>query len=247
MGESSGRARRAPGAAFATTRWTLVTTAAGTDTLAARKALAELCRTYWYPLYAFVRRGGHSAGDAEDLTQAFFARLLEKNDVARADRARGRFRTFLLAAMKHFLANEYDRAHAAKRGGGHKIVFFDEQTAETRYARTGGGEMTPEALFDRAWAASLLRNVMAELRDEYVGRGRGELFDRLRGLLADEPAGASSAQLAAELGLTGTALRVAVHRMRGRYRRKLRQAIADTVAGPEEVDDEIRRLFEAFD
>jgi RNA polymerase sigma-70 factor (ECF subfamily) len=228
---------------FATTRWSMVAAAKDPAAPNAREALADLCRAYWFPVYAYVRRRGHDHHAAQDLTQAFFARLLEKNDIAAADRTRGRFRSYLLAACQHFLANEHDRAAAKKRGGGR--VRLDFEGADGRYSREPAHDDTPERLFDRQWALGLLDRAVAELRAEYESSGRAKLFDALKGCLAGG-AGASHAELAAQLGMTEGAVKVAVHRLKQRYRDRLRSAIADTVATPEEVDDEIRNLFAAL-
>ena len=199
MGKVDGPAGKdASASPFATTRWSVV--AAAADPARSAAALAELCGACWYPLYAFVRRRGHSAGEAEDLTQAFFARFLEKNDAARADPARGRFRTFLLAAMKHFLANEYDRARALKRGGGTKPIPFDEEMADARYLRSAARREDPESAYLRAWATSLLEGAAAELRAEYAARDHAALFDRLWALVCGEADEASSGDVAAGLG-----------------------------------------------
>jgi RNA polymerase sigma factor (sigma-70 family) len=226
---------------FATTRWSLVAAAKGP---AARQALAELCGLYWYPVYAFVRRRGHPADDAGDLTQEFFARLIEKGGIAGADPAKGRFRSYLLGACRHFLANEHDRAAAQKRGGGRAVGSLDLADAERRYAAEPADGRTPEQVFERRWALTLLDGVLAGLRAEYGTAGQGVLFDRLKSSLAGDAG--PYAELAADLGLTEGAVKVAAHRLRRRYRDRLRTAIAETVATPEEVDAEIRDLFAAL-
>jgi RNA polymerase sigma-70 factor (ECF subfamily) len=231
---------------FATTHWSLVAAAQDPAAPAAREALADLCRAYWFPVYAYVRRRGHDRHRAEDLTQAFFARLLEKNDLAAADKTRGRFRTFLLTACQHFLANEHDRAAAKKRGGGKGHFPLDFAGAEGRYAHEPAHGDTPERAFERRWALELLDAALAELRAEYVESGRGKLFDALKGCLAGAGADAAYADLAAELDMTEGAVKVAVHRLRQRYRDRLREAIARTVADPADVDDEVRDLFAAL-
>lgn len=226
---------------FATTRWSLVAAANGP---AARQALAELCRMYWYPVYAFVRRSGRPADDAGDLTQEFFARLIERAGVAGADRAKGRFRSYLLGACRHFLANERDRAAAQKRGGGRAVGSLDVADAEHRYAAEPADGRTPEQIFERRWALTLLDGVLAGLRAEYAAAGQDALFDRLKSSLTGDAG--PYADLAAELGLTEGAVKVAAHRLRRRYRDRLRAAIAETVATPEEVEAEIRDLFAAL-
>lgn len=233
------------GGMFATTRWSLVAAAGDPSGPAARAALADLCRAYWFPVYAYVRRRGHAHHAAQDLTQAFFARLVEKNDLAAADRTRGRFRSFLLAACQHFLANEHDRATAKKRGGGRHPFPLDFADADGRFGREPATDDTPERAFERRWALELLEQAVTELRREYAESGRGRLFDALKGVLTGG-ADAPYAALAADLGLTEGAVKVAAHRLRQRYRDRLREAIARTVADPAEVDDEIRDLFAAL-
>jgi RNA polymerase sigma factor (sigma-70 family) len=230
---------------FATTRWSLV--AAATDPAAphTREALADLCRLYWFPVYAYVRRRGRDHHAAQDITQAFFARLLETNGLAAADRARGRFRSYLLAACQHFLANEHDRETAKKRGGGRAHLPLDFDTADGRYAREPADGQPPERAFDREWALGLLDRALGELRAEYADSGKAKLFDALKGCLAGG-AEVAYADLAAGLGMTEGAVKVAVHRLRQRYKDRLRRLIADTVATPDEVDDEIRDLFGAL-
>ena len=232
---------------FATTRWTVVLAAAGQGPgTGAADALATLCQTYWYPVYAFVRRRGHGPEDAQDLTQAFFARLLEKHTVNAADPARGRFRSFLLASVQNFLANEHDKAAAQKRGGGQSPVSLDPAAAESRYAVEPAHELTPERLFDRRWAMTLLDLCIGELRDEYAARGQGHVFARLQPFLGGDVPGGSYAPAAAELGVSESAVKVAVHRLRQRYRELLRRQILQTVTSSEEVDDEVRHLFAAL-
>jgi RNA polymerase sigma-70 factor (ECF subfamily) len=233
-------------AEFAATRWTLVlAAAAGNVSPRAHEAMAELCRSYWYPLYAFIRRHGHDAHEAEDLTQEFFARLLAKQFLSGVDREKGRFRAFLLTAVKRFLANEYDHARAQKRGGGQKIVPLDGLESEARYCREPAHAFTAERLFERQWALTLLEKVLARLQAEMHGAGKAALFDVLKGCLAQTRT-ESYAALAGSLGMSEGAVKVAVHRLRRRYRDLLRDEIAQTVAGPEEVEDEIRCLFSAL-
>jgi RNA polymerase sigma-70 factor (ECF subfamily) len=229
---------------FATTRWSLVVAAQQKAAPQAGAALADLCRLYWYPLYAFIRRRGHDATEAEDLTQAFFARLLEKDGLAAVTPTRGRFRSFLLAACQHFLANERERASARKRGGG-RVLPLDLSDAEVRYCREPSHELTPEVLFERRWALALLARVLQGLREEYELGGKGRLFDALRGQLTGDGT-AAYATLAADLGMTENAVKTAVHRLRKRYGERLRAEIADTVATEAEIDEEIRELFRAL-
>src|SRR5881396_1263721 len=203
---------------FTTTHWSVVLAARDTASPHADAALAELCRTYWYPLYAFVRRKGHSPPDAEDLTQAFFARMLEKNYVAQADRERGRFRTYLLAALTHFLADEWDKARRLKRGGGREIISFDAASAEDRYRLEPIDQLDAAKLYERRWVTTLFDKVLARLEQEFSDSGKGALFDGLKSSLLAENSGSSYAELGARLGLRESAVKQAVHRMRLRYR-----------------------------
>jgi RNA polymerase sigma factor (sigma-70 family) len=231
---------------FATTHWSVVVAARDGDSPQARDALAALCGTYWYPLYAFVRRQGNSADAAQDLTQEFFARLLEKDFLAVVDREKGKFRSFLLAACKHFLSNERDRARAQKRGGGRQPLSIDARDAESRYLLEPADPLTPEKLFERRWALTLLEQVLARLRDEFGRAGKEQLFDRLKSYLTGAPDGASYAEAASELEMSEGAVKVAVHRLRRRYRDLLHDEIARTTDSPADVDDEIRCLFAAL-
>jgi DNA-directed RNA polymerase specialized sigma24 family protein len=231
---------------FATTHWSVVVAARDGEAVEAREALAALCQAYWYPIYAYVRRQGHPADQAQDLTQEFFTRLLEKDFLGAVDPEKGKFRAFLLAACKHFLANERDRDRAQKRGGGRACLPLDFGDAEVRYGREPGHRLTAEKLFERRWALALLEGVLARLREEHAARGKGELFDRLRGFLVGERQPGGYAGAAADLGLTEGAVKVAVHRLRQRYRELLREEIARTVHDPEQVDEEIRALFAAL-
>lgn len=232
-----------PQTAFHATRWSVVLAARGGSPSAARRALGELIQAYWYPLYAFVRRRGQSAAEAEDLTQEFFTRLLERHDLASVDPAKGRFRSFLLASLKHFLANEWDRRHALKRGGRRQALSLDTLDAETRYGLELADELTPEKLFERKWALTVLDQVLVRLKGEYAAAGKAALFDALKGFLTGLASEASQAQIAVNLGLTPNAVRVAVHRLRKRYRHLLREEISQTVATPADVDEEIRFLL----
>jgi RNA polymerase sigma factor (sigma-70 family) len=235
-----------PSGRFATTHWSLIARARGAAAPEAREALASLCRAYWYPLYAFIRRRGASADEAQDLTQEFFARLLEKDFLAAVDPGKGRFRAFLLAACKHFLANERDRARARKRGGGRPLLSLDLQDAEGRYLLEPAHGLTPEKLFERRWALTLLDQMLARLRGEYQGAGKGRVFDGLKNSLTAGEATTPYPQLAAELGMSEGAVKVAAHRLRRRYRQLLRDEIARTVRDPAGVDDEVRDLFAAL-
>lgn len=228
---------------FVTTHWSVVVTAGRTDTTSARDALAKLCQSYWYPLYAYVRRRGSSPEDAEDLTQEFFARFLEQNWVERADREKGRFRTFLLSAMNHFLANEWDKARAQKRGGGAKLLPLEFDTAETRYAREPADNVTPEQHFEKRWVLTLLDQVLKRLGAEYEQDGKADLFAALNPCLVGDRTSHPYAELGAKLGMGEGAVKSAVHRLRQRYRQLLREEIAQTVTGPGELEEELRHLF----
>ena len=221
----------------------MVLTAGHSDTTHARAALEKLCQTYWYPLYAYVRRRGHSPADAQDLTQAFFARLLERNWVGRADQQKGRFRSFLLSALNHFLADEWDRVRAQKRGGGVAPLPLQFDTAETRYGHEPADQVTPESSYERRWALTLLDEVLHRLRSEYEQEGRAELFAALHPCLVGDRTSQPYAELAVELGVSEGTVKSAVHRLRQRYRQLLRDEIAQTVAESGEVDEELRHLF----
>ena len=224
--------------AFASTRWSVVLAASGDDSRA-RAALTTLCHGYWYPLYAYVRRQGHAPHDAQDLTQEFFARLIEKNWLSAVARERGRFRSFLLSAMKHFLANEWDKSHAQKRGGAVSFISINDE-AESRYAAEPSAP-DDEALYDRRWALTMLDRVLMRLRSEHADAGKIEQFDALKGALTgDAP---PYAEIAVRLRTTEGAVKVAVHRLRERYRELLRAEIADTVTQSMEVEEELRHLF----
>jgi RNA polymerase sigma-70 factor (ECF subfamily) len=236
---------RGGGSRFATTRWSVVAAAGKSPSPQSRRALEELCASYWYPLYVFTRRRRHAAAEAQDLVQGFFAELLEKGTLAAADEERGRFRTFLLAVYQRFLGHERERARARKRGGGRRIVSFDATDAEDRYRREPFHELTPERIYERRYALTLLDRVLARLESDFASRGRGELFERLKPTLTGGDA-TRYADLAAELGMSPGAVKVAVHRLRRQYRDALREEIAQTVDGPEEIDDELNRLLEAL-
>jgi RNA polymerase sigma-70 factor (ECF subfamily) len=213
-------------------------------TQSAQSALARLCEIYWYPLYAYVRRQGYSPHDAQDLTQDFFARLLQKAWLDDVERERGRFRAFLLAAMKHFLANARDHARAAKRGGGSAPLPLDEEIAEARYQRESAEHVTAEQLFEQRWAQALLAEVMNRLRQEMEQAGKLRQFEALKFSLTGEKT--AYADVARTLGMSESAVKVAVHRLRSRYRELLRLEIAETVSTPEEINDELRHLFAAL-
>jgi RNA polymerase sigma-70 factor (ECF subfamily) len=228
---------------FPQTKWTVVLAAGGTPSPASAAALERLCSAYWYPLYAFVRRRGQAPPDAEDLTQEFFARLLAHNWIAQADRHKGRFRSFLLLAMKRFLAKEWDKVKTLKRGGQVRLVPFQWDTAETRYTREPADTRTPEQVFEKQWALTLLASVLNRLREDYACDGKGALFHTLEPCLIGSRDMQPYAVLAAELGMSEGAVRVAVCRLRERYRACLKAEIAQTVASPAEVVEELRHLL----
>ena len=207
------------------------------------EALAQLCSTYWFPVFAFVRRRGYSVDEAQDLTQGFFTRIIEKGELRKADRARGTFRTFLLTACQHFLSNERDRELALKRGGGARSMPIELAAAEQRYQRSLAHDETPELVFHRQWSLALLTTVLDSLREEYASKGKAALFDRLRGFLTLDASNVSHAAIAADLGMSPAAVKVAVHRLRRRYRDALREHVADTASSPAEVDAELRELL----
>jgi len=242
----SSQSTSAPGDIFATTHWTVVLAAGKRHTPQSDGALEQLCRTYWFPLYAYVRRRGHVKEDAEDLTQAFFARFLEKNYLEGLSAERGRFRAFLLAALKHFLANEWDKSQRQKRGGGAAHLSLDWQTADTQFQIAAKAEPSPDQAFDREWAVALLAKVIERLRAECEAEGRGRQFEELKVSLTAGKGAVSHAAAARALGMDAGAVRVAVHRLRKRYRQLLRDAIAQTLADPAQVDEEMRALFGAF-
>lgn len=213
------------------------------DSAHARAALERLCKTYWPPIYAFVRREGHGPQDAQDLTQEFFARLLEKNSFNSVQPERGRFRSFLLGALKHFLSNEWDKARAKKRGGGQVLIPIDAASAETSYGLEPADSLTAEKIFERRWALTMLELVLQRLRKEYVDDGKERLFQRLKSTLTEASRSVPYAEIATKLNMSEGAVKVAVHRLRRRYRDLIRSEIAGTVAGPSEIDDEIRNLF----
>jgi RNA polymerase sigma-70 factor (ECF subfamily) len=230
---------------FATTRWSVVAAAGRGASPEAHEALATLCRTYWYPLYAYARRRLAHPDDAQDLTQEFFARLLEKEYLQAADRRRGKFRSFLLTAFQRFLAKDRDRATAQKRGGGRPVLSLDFHEGERLYEHEPADPATPEILYERRWALRLLEQALCRLREELAGAGKQHLFEALKGTLTGEDAVAPYADIAGRLGLSEQAVKVAVHRLRRRYGELLRAEIAQTVARPEDVEDELRDLFNA--
>ncbi len=232
---------------FATTRWSQVLAAGQTGVGGSREALSRLCESYWYPLYVYVRRWGYDADQAQDLTQEFFTRLLEKHYLRAADPSRGRFRSFLLASLKHFLANERDRAGAIKRGGRATVVPLEIENAEGRYSLEPPDDETPETIYERRWALTLLQRTLARLSREFQAAGKQALFARLEGYLTGEQETLPYAALASELGMSEGAVKVMIHRLRRRFGALLREEVSDTVSTPGEVDDEIRELFRALE
>jgi len=231
--------------AFETTLWTVVLQAGQTESPQSQAALAKLCQAYWYPLYAFVRRQGQGPDEAQDLTQEFFCRMIEKNYLQAADPRRGRFRSFLLASLKHFLANEWHRSQTQKRGGGAVVFSLEAEQAEERYSHEPADGRTPEKIYDQRWAQALVEQVMTRLQAEFSETGKAERFDTLKAFLLDDDA-ASQAEIAERLGMSESAVKSALHRMRQRYGELFREEIANTVASPAEIDDEIRELFAAL-
>ncbi len=229
---------------FAATRWSIVLAAAdGRAGTGARKALEELFRIYWFPLYAFIRRQGSSPQQAEDLTQGFFLHLLEKERLAGVDRSRGKFRSFLLASLKNFIADQRDKALARKRGDNRQLVSLDALGSEARYAKSLADETTPQRLFERAWAIAVLEQVVSRLEKEYVDRGMGKVFRALRHTIDGQADSQGCADIARSLDMSEGAVRTAAHRMRRRYRGLLRDEILQTVDSPDLVDEEIQYLL----
>jgi RNA polymerase sigma-70 factor (ECF subfamily) len=230
---------------FTTTHWSVVLAAKDNASPVADEALAQLCRAYWYPLYAFIRRRGHGPDDAQDLTQEFFYRLLDKHYLSAVDHRKGRFRTFLLAAVEHFLANEWRRSQTQRRGGGQQIVSIDDD-AEQRYTNEPATELSPERIYEQRWALAFLEQVLGRLRVEFAGAGKGATFESLKVFLTGDRPPVSYAELASLLVTTEAAVKMAVSRMRQRYGELLRQEIANTVSSPDEVEDELRALMSAL-
>lgn len=236
----------APGEIFATTHWTVVLAAGRQHTPQSDAALEQLCKTYWFPLYAYVRRRGHSKEDAEDSVQAFFARFLAKNYLAGLSAERGSFRAFLLASLKNFLTNEWKASQRLKRGGGEKNLSLDWATADTKFQVAAQSEPSPDRAFDREWALALLARVIERLQAECAADGKAKLFEQLKIFLMAGKSETAHADVANALGMEEGAVRVAVHRLRKRYRALLRDEIANTLSDPAMVDDEMRALFGAF-
>ena len=230
-------------ASFNTTHWTIVLACSGEeDSVQAQQALASLFQTYWYPLYAYVRRRGYDEQDAKDLVQGFCLHLQEKHALAKADRQRGKFRSFLLSSLQNFLANEYERSRAQKRGGGQELIRLDADEAQARYALEPADTVTPETIFERRWARALLEQTVSDLRADFVARGKQRLFDGLASFLTADLRETSYQTAADQLGLPLSAIKTTVHRLRHEYRAKLRQQIGRTVASPDEVEEELMHL-----
>ena len=246
MSSPSSSADAGPQRVFATTHWSVVLSAGRKEDAECGQALAALCQAYWYPLYAYVRRRGYPAHEAQDLTQEFFLQLLEQESIQVADPQRGKFRSFLLASLQNFLANEWRQGQAKKRGGGKRAVSLDLAAGESRYGLEPADPMTPERIFERRWALTLLDAALTRLREEFAAAGKGELFDRLKEYLGGQASGSPYAATAAELQMTEGAVKVAVHRLRRRCRDVLREAIAETVANAAEIDSELQQLFAAL-
>ena len=231
---------------FRTTHWSVVLCAGGEPSSEADRALEELCRAYWYPLYAYVRRQGRSAEDAQDLTQEFFARLLERRYMQLADPLRGRFRTFLLSSLKNFLVNEWEKSRAAKRGGGAITFSLDEKEADGRYLAEPVDGLTPDRIYEKRWAVTLLERVLGLLREKYAAEAKMALFEALKPYVWGETIQDGYDEIATRLGMTTGALRISMHRMRDSYRALLRQEVARTVSAPADVDRELRELVAAL-
>jgi RNA polymerase sigma-70 factor (ECF subfamily) len=227
---------------FATTQWSVVLAAGQTDSPNASEALVELCRTYWCPLYAYLRRRGYSEHDSQDLTQGFLAQLLERRSIETVDRQKGRFRSFLLASLKYFIADERAHACAQKRGGGREPISLDVEDAEKRYRLEPIDNRTPEKIYEHRWAITLLDQVLAKLAKEFRDAAKGELFEHLQPFLVEGSGERTYRDLAGEIGMSEEAVKKAVQRMRQRYYELFRHEIAQTVAGPDEVEEELRHL-----
>ena len=243
--ESNDEGRLPQGPEFPSTHWSVVLQAGAAPGSVARDALEKLCRIYWYPLYGFIRRQGRGPEDAQDLTQQFFAHFLEQETFKRAEQERGRFRTFLLACLKHFLVSDWRKVTAAKRSGG-PMLSLDQEEAEERYKAEASDQLSPDKIFEKRWAAALLDQVLRRLGDEYAKQGKHQLFEKLKLSLWGNRETAPYAELAPQLCLSEGALKVAVHRLRQRYLDMLRSEVAQTLANPSDVDDELRHLIQVM-
>jgi RNA polymerase sigma factor (sigma-70 family) len=232
-----------PASRFSTTHWSVVLAAGNLDSASSREAMEKLCRTYWFPLYSYLRRRGYEMHEAEDYTQAFFAALLQRHSLQHADPHQGKFRSFLLVCLNHFLADERDRARAQKRGGGRETVSLDMEDAETRYRLEPAHDLTPERLFAKSWSLTILNNAMARLKAEFSATDKQQLFESLKPHLPAGKGPTGYRELAVRLGMTEAAVKVAVYRLRHRYRQLVRDEIAQTVSTPQQVDEEIQDLF----
>jgi len=232
-----------------TTRWSVVLAAGGTSQPAAREALSTLCGLYWHPLYAFIRRRGSSPEEAEDMTQAFLVHVIEKESLRHVDPGKGKFRSFLLTSLKNFLSDQRSKETALKRGGGVAPVSLDAEEAEGRYSLDPGHDLTPERIFERQWALTVIEQAMTRLRERYARSGKENHFDEMKIFLSGEkrPVPYAYAEIAERLGLTGLAVKVAVHRLRKRFRDALREEIVQTVASSEEIDAELQALYAALE
>jgi RNA polymerase sigma-70 factor (ECF subfamily) len=231
------------GAQFAPTSWTDVLAAQRRGSHEAEVALEKLCCTYWYPLYSYLRRKGYDAHKAQDLNQEFFYRLLKENYLGAVDRRRGKFRSFLLAALNHFVSNQRDYERAAKRGGGQALISLDDVDAENRYKMEPASELSPEKIFERNWFLTLFEQALARLREEQAAAGRAELFDQLKLFVVEDAEPGDYNQAASRVNMTPNAVAVTVHRWRERYKRLVHEEVVRTVADPAEIEDELRRFF----
>jgi RNA polymerase sigma-70 factor (ECF subfamily) len=231
---------------FTTTHWSVVLAAKEGASPAADDALAKLCQAYWYPLYAYVRRKGYGVAEAQDLTQEFFARFLEKHWLGSVDRQKGKFRSFLLASLEHFLAKEWTHAHRLKRGGGQTIIAWDGCDAEERYRLEPSDDRTAERIYERRWALTVLEQAMSALAAEYTSAGKQCLFEELKPFISGDDQEVSYPELAARLRMTEGAVRVAAHRLRQRYGESVREEMARIVQRPEDIEEELRHLFAAL-
>lgn len=231
---------------FTATRWSVVLAAGQSTGLEREKALQQLAQSYWFPLYSYIRRKGHPADEAEDLTQGFFSHLLEKQTLAKADQDKGRFRAFLLTVLKHYISDEWKKSHTLKRGGQRKFVQMDAQQAEGFYSLAPVDPITPEKLFDRNWAMALLTLVMTRLGEHYAQKGQTDLFIAIKGSIDGSAGDLSYADIGAKLNMTEAAVKTAAHRLRKQYRDILREEIAQTVSSEDEIDDEIRFLMDTL-
>ena len=231
---------------FATTHWSVVQAAGLPNSSRYKSSLETLCKTYWYPLYAYLRRHGYNADQAGDHTQAFFTQLLEKQSIRLADPKRGKFRSFLLTSLKNFIADEYDRSQAQKRGGGKNVFSLDFESAEGQYSLEPKDEMSPEKLFERSWAITMLKNTLDRLSGEYKSERKKKLFEHLKRYLTTDKQTATYNDIAEKLQMAEGAVKVAVHRLRKRYRELLKEEIAQTVSSENEVEEEINELFKAL-